>query len=59
MHQLVFPFLNVDNDWVHKTGDEVPPSTFSMANVEEWDRFRNIDMDKEVIFPSFVCRSCL
>ncbi|CAJ2627882.1 R3H domain-containing protein 4-like [Trifolium pratense] len=29
-------------------GDEVPPSTFSMTNVEEWDRFRNIDMDKEV-----------
>ncbi|KAE9618445.1 hypothetical protein Lal_00047022 [Lupinus albus] len=29
-------------------GDEVPPSTFSMANVEDWDRFRNIDMDKEV-----------
>ncbi|XP_073223829.1 uncharacterized protein [Cicer arietinum] len=29
-------------------GDEVPPSTFSRTNVEEWDRFRNIDMDKEV-----------
>ncbi|XP_028762197.1 R3H domain-containing protein 4 [Neltuma alba] len=29
-------------------GDEVPPSAFSMTNVEEWDRFRNIDMDKEV-----------
>ncbi|KAK7355798.1 hypothetical protein VNO80_15060 [Phaseolus coccineus] len=29
-------------------GDEVPPSTFSMTNIEEWDRFRNIDMDKEV-----------
>ncbi|KAK7270257.1 hypothetical protein RIF29_23270 [Crotalaria pallida] len=29
-------------------GDEVPPSTFSMANTEDWDRFRNIDMDKEV-----------
>ncbi|XP_058770864.1 uncharacterized protein LOC131644395 [Vicia villosa] len=29
-------------------GDEVPPSTFSLTNVEEWDRFRNIDMDKEV-----------
>lgn len=29
-------------------GDEVPPSTFCMTNVEEWDRFRNIDMDKEV-----------
>ncbi|TKY52604.1 hypothetical protein E2542_SST24126 [Spatholobus suberectus] len=29
-------------------GDEVPPSTFSMTNMEEWDRFRNIDMDKEV-----------
>ncbi|KAK7344485.1 hypothetical protein VNO77_14137 [Canavalia gladiata] len=29
-------------------GDEVPPSMFCMTNVEEWDRFRNIDMDKEV-----------
>ncbi|XP_061346602.1 uncharacterized protein LOC133292227 [Gastrolobium bilobum] len=29
-------------------GGEVPPSTFCMTNVEEWDRFRNIDMDKEV-----------
>ncbi|MED6131737.1 hypothetical protein PIB30_012440 [Stylosanthes scabra] len=29
-------------------GEVVPPSTFSMTNVEEWDRFRNIDMDKEV-----------
>ncbi|KAK7277659.1 hypothetical protein RJT34_22674 [Clitoria ternatea] len=29
-------------------GDEVPPSIFSMTNMEEWDRFRNIDMDKEV-----------
>ncbi|KAG2402839.1 uncharacterized protein HKW66_Vig0250590 [Vigna angularis] len=29
-------------------GDEVPPSTFSLTNIEEWDKFRNIDMDKEV-----------
>ncbi|KAF7818303.1 R3H domain-containing protein 4 [Senna tora] len=29
-------------------GDEVPPSAFCMTNVGEWDRFRNIDMDKEV-----------
>ncbi|KAI4349537.1 hypothetical protein L6164_010117 [Bauhinia variegata] len=29
-------------------GEEVPPSAFCMANVGEWDRFRNIDMDKEV-----------
>ncbi|KAJ9543211.1 hypothetical protein OSB04_022918 [Centaurea solstitialis] len=28
-------------------GDEVPPSPFSMTNVGEWDKFRNIDMDKE------------
>ncbi|XP_022640645.1 R3H domain-containing protein 4 isoform X2 [Vigna radiata var. radiata] len=35
-------------DWIHFTGDEVPPSTFSMTNIEEWDQFRNIDMDKEV-----------
>jgi len=40
----------VNNDWIRFTGDEVPPSTFSMTNMEEWDRFRNIDMDKEVIF---------
>ncbi|KAL3827922.1 hypothetical protein ACJIZ3_016724 [Penstemon smallii] len=31
-------------------GDEVPPSTFSMTNVDEWDSFRNIDMDKEASF---------
>ncbi|XP_047158344.1 R3H domain-containing protein 4 isoform X1 [Vigna umbellata] len=35
-------------DWIHFTGDEVPPSTFSLTNIEEWDKFRNIDMDKEV-----------
>ncbi|KAK4281145.1 hypothetical protein QN277_012670 [Acacia crassicarpa] len=29
-------------------GNEVPPSAFSMTNMGEWDRFRNIDMDKEV-----------
>ncbi|KAI4301278.1 hypothetical protein L6164_034571 [Bauhinia variegata] len=29
-------------------GEEVPPSAFYMANVGNWDRFRNIDMDKEV-----------
>ncbi|GKU86629.1 hypothetical protein SLEP1_g1131 [Rubroshorea leprosula] len=28
-------------------GDAVPPSPFCMTNVGEWDRFRNIDMDKE------------
>lgn len=28
-------------------GDDVPLSVFSMTNVEEWDKFRNIDMDKE------------
>jgi hypothetical protein len=52
-----FFFFSVYNVWVHKTGDEVPPSTFSLTNVEEWDRFRNIDMDKEVIFLSLSCRS--
>ncbi|XP_047334425.1 uncharacterized protein LOC124938096 [Impatiens glandulifera] len=30
-------------------GDEVPPSSFSMTNGEEWDRFRHTDMDKEAI----------
>jgi hypothetical protein len=29
-------------------GDDVPLSTFSMANIEEWDKFRSIDMDKEI-----------
>ncbi|GMY16635.1 R3H-associated N-terminal domain containing protein [Fagus crenata] len=28
-------------------GDEVPLSPFCMTNVGEWDKFRNIDMDKE------------
>ncbi|KAG6645180.1 hypothetical protein I3843_08G100600 [Carya illinoinensis] len=28
-------------------GDEVPLSAFCMTNVGEWDKFRNIDMDKE------------
>ncbi|KAH7577514.1 hypothetical protein ACOSP7_001561 [Xanthoceras sorbifolium] len=28
-------------------GDDVPPSAFCMANGGEWDKFRNIDMDKE------------
>ncbi|KAB1204385.1 hypothetical protein CJ030_MR8G027178 [Morella rubra] len=28
-------------------GNEVPLSPFCMANVGEWDKFRNIDMDKE------------
>ncbi|WRX11042.1 R3H domain - like 2 [Theobroma cacao] len=30
-------------------GDDVPPSAFCMTNIGEWDKFRNIDMDKEVI----------
>jgi hypothetical protein len=33
---------------IHFTGDEVPLSPFCMTNVGEWDKFRNIDMDKEV-----------
>ncbi|XWS46797.1 hypothetical protein CRYUN_Cryun14cG0099100 [Craigia yunnanensis] len=28
-------------------GDDVPPSAFCMTNVGEWDKFRNIDMDKD------------
>ncbi|KAK3193847.1 hypothetical protein Dsin_025157 [Dipteronia sinensis] len=28
-------------------GDDVPPSAFCMTNGGEWDKFRNIDMDKE------------
>ncbi|KAA8550887.1 hypothetical protein F0562_002571 [Nyssa sinensis] len=31
-------------------GDDVPPSAFCMTNVGEWDKFRNIDMDKEATF---------
>lgn len=30
-------------------GDEAQPSAFSMTNVVEWDKFRNIDMDKEAV----------
>ncbi|EXB39351.1 hypothetical protein L484_025046 [Morus notabilis] len=28
-------------------GDDVPPSPFAMTNGGEWDKFRNIDMDRE------------
>ncbi|KAL5701719.1 hypothetical protein ACHQM5_027029 [Ranunculus cassubicifolius] len=28
-------------------GDDVPLSAFCMTNVEEWDSFRSVDMDKE------------
>jgi len=28
-------------------GDDVPLSPFCMTNVGEWDKFRNVDMDKE------------
>lgn len=56
-HFFVFPLivlvLYVNSDWIHFTGDEVPPSTFSMTNIEEWDQFRNIDMDKEVLTSCF------
>ncbi|CAL1362003.1 unnamed protein product [Linum trigynum] len=35
-------------------GDAVPPSAFSMANMGEWEKFRNIDMDKQAdIIESF------
>lgn len=34
-------------------GEEVPVSPFCMANVDDWDKVRNVDMDKEVFcFPS-------
>ncbi|VVA14001.1 PREDICTED: R3H [Prunus dulcis] len=32
-------------------GDDVPLSPFCMTNVREWDTFRNIDMDKQVLRP--------
>ncbi|KAF4368265.1 hypothetical protein F8388_007257 [Cannabis sativa] len=31
-------------------GNDVPESPFSMTNAVEWDKFRNIDMDKEANF---------
>ena len=31
------------------SGEEGPPSAFCMTKVGEWDSFRNIDMDKEVL----------
>ncbi|PSR86057.1 Tubulin polyglutamylase [Actinidia chinensis var. chinensis] len=31
-------------------GEDVPLSPFCMTNVGEWDKFRHIDMDKEVTF---------
>uniref|UniRef100_A0A5B7CAP7 R3H-associated N-terminal domain-containing protein n=1 Tax=Davidia involucrata TaxID=16924 RepID=A0A5B7CAP7_DAVIN len=34
-------------------GDDVPLSPFCMTNVGEWDKFRNIDMDKEVFHFSY------
>lgn len=48
---VVFSFLlrYFDIYWMHVAGDDVPPSAFSMANNGEWDKFRNIDMDKEVV----------
>lgn len=36
------------------SGDDVPPSPFCMTNVVEWDNFRNIDMDKEVLTSIYV-----
>ncbi|KAL3328445.1 hypothetical protein AABB24_035867, partial [Solanum stoloniferum] len=38
-------------------GDDVPLSVFCMTNVEEWDKFRNIDMDKEQCVRAFVKES--
>ncbi|XVE73172.1 hypothetical protein DITRI_Ditri11bG0095900 [Diplodiscus trichospermus] len=38
-------------------GDEVSPSAFCMTNVGEWDKFRNIDMDKEDCIRTFIKES--
>uniref|UniRef100_A0A1J3EGZ0 R3H domain-containing protein 4 n=1 Tax=Noccaea caerulescens TaxID=107243 RepID=A0A1J3EGZ0_NOCCA len=38
-------------------GDDVPPSAFSLTNVGEWDKFRNIDMDKEASIMDSLNRS--
>ncbi|XP_052170160.1 uncharacterized protein LOC127786658 isoform X3 [Diospyros lotus] len=38
-------------------GEDVPPSPFSMTDVGEWDKFRNIDMDKEECIRAFVNES--
>lgn len=40
-------------------GDEVPPSAFCMTNCGEWDKFRNIDMDKEANIITAQNSSCL
>lgn len=36
------------DDGLFCTGDDVPLSPFCMTNMGEWDKFRNIDMDKQV-----------
>lgn len=38
---------------VHFTGEDVPLSAFCMTNKGEWDKFRHIDMDKEVFSFSY------
>ncbi|GAY67844.1 hypothetical protein CUMW_259680 [Citrus unshiu] len=46
--QMITVMLAIDG----LEGDKVPPSPFCMTNYGEWDKFRNIDMDKEVVLPS-------
>lgn len=36
------------------TGDDVPLSPFCRTNVEEWDEFRSVDMDKQVFIKCFL-----
>lgn len=36
---------------IHFTGDDVPVSPFCMTNMGDWDKFRVVDMDKEVFSP--------
>ncbi|KAJ8445947.1 hypothetical protein Cgig2_003823 [Carnegiea gigantea] len=38
-------------------GDKVPLSPFYMANMGEWDKFRNIDMDKELSLQANIMKS--
>ncbi|XP_011010392.1 PREDICTED: uncharacterized protein LOC105115243 isoform X2 [Populus euphratica] len=35
-------------------GDDVPLSPFCMTNMGEWDKFRNIDMDKQACIRVFI-----
>lgn len=54
LSELFIPILAL----VEFTGDDVPLSPFCMTNVPEWDTFRNIDMDKQVLWPLSFSQAC-